>query len=107
MTGHKRYKEMSSKIDPKTDPSQPIAYQIRIKGHLGREWTDWFEGLTISLEDNGDTLLTGAVVDQAALHGLLKKVRDLGLPLVSVSPIEPGPSTTLRTGQADQLDVKS
>jgi hypothetical protein len=98
---------MSSKIDPKTDPSQPIAYQIRIKGHLGREWTDWFEGLTISLEDNGDTLLTGTVVDQAALHGLLKKVRDLGLPLVSVSPIEPGPSTTLRTGQADGSEIKS
>jgi hypothetical protein len=98
-TGNKRYKEMSNKIDPKTDPSQPIAYQIRIKGHLGREWTDWFEGLTITLEEDGNTLLTGPVVDQAALHGLLKKVRDLGLPLVSVSPIEPG--------QADASDVKS
>ncbi len=84
-----------------------MVYQIRIKGHLGREWTDWFEGLTITLEDNGDTLLTGPVIDQAALHGLLKKVRDLGTPLVSVSPVEPGPPTTLGTGQADVSDVKS
>jgi hypothetical protein len=66
-------------------PDQPMAYQIRIKGHLGREWTDWFGGLAITLEDNGDTLLTGPIVDQAALHGLLRKVRDMGMPLVSVS----------------------
>jgi len=90
---------MSNKLNLKTDPGQPMVYQIRIKGHLGSEWTDWFGGLTITLEDNGDTLLTGPVVDQAALHGLLKKVRDLGLPLVSVSPVEPG--------QADVSDVKS
>ena len=67
-------------------------YEIRIKGHLNNRWTGWFEGLTITLEDNGDTLLTGLVIDQAALHGLLKKVRDLGMPLVSVSPLEPGPA---------------
>ena len=72
-------------------------YEIRLKGHLDSQWTDWFGGLTITLEDD-DTLLTGPVVDQAALHGLLKKVRDLGMPLVSVSPLEPG--------QADQSDVK-
>ena len=92
---------MSNELNPKTDPSQPVVYQIRVKGHLGHEWTDWFEGLTITLEEDGDTLLTGPVVDQAALHGLLKKVRDLGMPLVSVSPVEPGPSTTLGMGQAD------
>jgi hypothetical protein len=97
---------MSNKLNLRTDPGQPMVYQIRIKGHLGSQWTDWFEGLTITLEDNGDTLLTGPVVDQAALHGLLRKVRDLGLPLVSVSPVEPGPSITLGTGQADQSDVK-
>jgi hypothetical protein len=71
-----------------------MVYQIRIKGHLDREWTDWFEGLTITLEEDGDTLLTGPVIDQAALHGLLKKVRDLGMPLVSVSPVEPGQAST-------------
>ncbi len=90
----------------------PEYYEIRIKGHLDSQWTDWFEGLTITLEDNGDTLLTGPVIDQAALHGLLRRVRDLGIPLVSVSPVEPGTPTTLPlrglrgTGQADQPDVK-
>jgi len=75
-----------------------MVYQIRIKGHLGRQWTDWFEGLTITLEEDGETLLTGPVVDDAALHGLLKKVRDLGMPLLSVNRVEPG--------QADASDVK-
>ena len=68
---------------------QFMIYQIRLKGHLGYQWVDWFDGLTISLKDNGDTLLTGPVVDQAALHGLLKKVRDLGMPLLSVDPVKP------------------
>jgi hypothetical protein len=98
---------MSKPGDQKTDPGQPMVYQIRIKGHLGHRWTNWFEGLTITLEDDGDTLLTGPVVDQAALYGLLKKVRDLGLSLVSVNPVEPGLSTTLRAGQADVSNVKS
>jgi hypothetical protein len=114
---------MSNELEPKPDPSQPVVYQIRLKGHLGSQWTDWFGGLTITLEEDGDTLLTGPVVDQAALHGLLKKVRDLGMPLVSVSPVESypehnrraGPSTTLPsaslgtggTGQADASEVKS
>jgi hypothetical protein len=69
---------------------QPMVYQIRIRGHLGRKWKDWFEGLTIKLEANGETLLTGTVVDQAALHGILKKVRDLGMPLLSVNSVGAG-----------------
>ena len=64
-------------------------YKIRIKGHLADRWSPWFDGLTITLEENGDTLLTGPVVDQAALHGLLKKVRDCGLPLISVNHVDP------------------
>ena len=82
-------------------------YEIRVRGHLDARWANQFEGLTITLEENGTTLLTGPVIDQAALHGLLKKVRDLGLPLVSVSPVEPGPPTTLGTGQADVSKFKS
>jgi len=70
---------------------EPGSYEIRIKGHLDHRWADWFEGLTITLEDTGETLLTGPVVDQAALHGLLRKVRDLGMPLISVNRNEPDP----------------
>jgi hypothetical protein len=82
---------MSNEFDPKTDSSQAMVYQIRLKGHLGREWADWFGGLTINLEDNGDTLLTGPVADQAALHGLLRQIRDLGIPLISVNRLKLGP----------------
>jgi hypothetical protein len=78
---------MANDINSEIQPGQPVAYQIRIKGHLGGRWTDWFGGLEITLEDNGDTLLTGSVTDQAALHGLLRTVRDLGMPLVSVTPV--------------------
>lgn len=81
---------MSNQLSSKAGAGRPMRYQIRLMGHLGYQWTDWFEGLTITLEENGDTLLTGSVVDQAALHGLLKKVRDLGMPLLSVVRIEPG-----------------
>ena len=85
---------MSNKLSPNIDPSEPPVYQIRIKGHLGPEWTDWFGGLSITLEDNGDTLLAGPVVDQAALHGLLRQVRDLGMPLLSVIRVLTGPAET-------------
>ena len=66
---------------------QVMNYQIRLKGQLGPEWTGWFGELTIRLDENGDTLLTSPGLDQAALHGLLKRVRDLGLTLISVNPI--------------------
>src|SRR5687768_9142696 len=78
----------SNNLEPETASGQPTIYQIRIKSHLSSDWTDWFDGLTITLEENGDMLLTGPVVDQAALHGLLKKVRDLGMTLVSVNPVQ-------------------
>jgi hypothetical protein len=90
MTGHNRDRVMSNEINSGSEKAQPLVYQIRIKGHLGCEWTDWFGGLTLTLEDNGETLLTGPVVDQAALHGLLRKVRDLGVPLLSVNRVKPG-----------------
>ena len=70
------------------DQDVPMLYEIRIKGHLDDRWGDWFEGLTITRDDTGETRLTGPVVDQAALHGLLKKVRDLGMPLLSVDPVK-------------------
>ncbi|MBK7180322.1 MAG: hypothetical protein IPH82_24570 [Chloroflexi bacterium] len=72
----------------KTNHPQPEIFEIRLQGHLGEEWTSWFEGMTITLTEDGDTVLTGPVVDQAALHGILKKVRDLGLTLISVNPCE-------------------
>ncbi len=80
---------MSETHESTEDHHEPGRYEIRIKGHLDARWAAWFDGLTITLEENGATLLTGTVVDQAALHGVLRKVRDLGLPLVSVLQVEP------------------
>jgi hypothetical protein len=74
-----------------------LHYQITVKEYLEDSWSEWFDGLAITLEENGDTLLTGPVVDQAALHRLLRKVRDLAMPLLSVIRVEPG--------QADASDV--
>ena len=88
-----------SETHPSTeDHCGPGLYEIRLKGHLDDRWADWFGGLTLTLEDNGETLLIGPVVDQAALHGLLRKVRDLGMPLLSVIRLKPG--------QVDRSDVK-
>jgi hypothetical protein len=72
-----------------TEPDQPTVYEIRIKGHLGSRWDRWFKPMTITPGAHGETILAGPIVDQAALHGLLTKVRDLGLPLVSVMKVEP------------------
>lgn len=80
---------MTNKTNPDSELDRPRVYQIRIRGHLGSQWTAWFENLAITLEENGDTILTGLVTDQAALHGLLKKIRDLGMALVSVFLVEP------------------
>jgi hypothetical protein len=104
--GKRTRRRMNETLASMEDHYEPQPYEIRLKGHLDDRWADWFEGLTITLEDNGDTILTGPVIDQAALHGLLKKVRDLGMPLVSVIPLEKGSSTTLVTSQTDQLDFK-
>lgn len=82
---------------PARTTDHPTIYQIRLKGQLEREWTDWFDGLTITLTEEGHTLLTGTVVDQAALYGLLKKVRDLGLPLLAVNAIEASPSDSVKS----------
>ena len=80
------------------DQYEPGFYAIRIRGHLADRWTGWFGNMTITLEEDGNTLLTGAVVDQAALHGLLRKVRDIGMTLISVYVVE--------SGQAGEPDVK-
>ena len=89
---------MSNEINSERDPGQPMIYQIRIKGQLGREWADWFGGLDITDLDNGETLLIGPVVDQAALYGVLRKVRDVGMPLLSVVCVKPG--------QTEATDIK-
>lgn len=89
---------MSSTHSPEPETDPPMIYQIRIKGHLGQEWTDLLGGLTITLEENGDTLLAGSVVDQAALYGILRTVRDMGMPLLSVNAVGPQ--------EADMSEVK-
>ncbi len=80
---------MSNSLTTTPESNLPAVYQIRLKGHLNHHWIDWFDGLTITLADNGETVLTGPVVDQAALHGLLKKVRDLGMLLIAVAQVQP------------------
>jgi hypothetical protein len=87
-----RGKKMSEIDPPGDDLHKPEIFEIRIKGHLDDRWKSWFEGLTLALEDNGNTLLTGMVADQAALHGLLKKVWNLGMPLISVNSVKPSQS---------------
>jgi hypothetical protein len=71
------------------DSSRPRLYQIKVKGDLDRKWSDWFDGFVIVSEVEGETVLTGEAADQAALHGMLNKIRDLGLPLLSVRYVDP------------------
>ena len=82
---------MSDENEPSPETGRPAAYEIRVRGHLGSAWSDWFTGLRVTLEDHGGTLLAGPL-DQAALHGVLRRVRDLGLQLISVTRIESEPT---------------
>ena len=96
---------MSDKHNSKTNPDQPMVYEIRLQGHLGRNWTHWFGDVTITLEEGGETLLTCPVADQAALYGLLRKVRDVGLPLIAVTHARPHPpdrQASVYTANRDQ-----
>ena len=80
---------MSGRSSPRSTMCEPNIYEIRIKGHLSGHWSDWFEDMAITLEEDGHTVLTGSMVDDAALHGMLKRVRDAGMPLISVNRIKP------------------
>jgi hypothetical protein len=98
---------MTERHTPQGDRPGAGRYQIRLTGHLDARWAVWFDGLTVRHESDGTTVISGPIVDQAALHGLLQRVRDLGLPLVSVTRDEPDPPTTPGSGQADVADTKS
>lgn len=80
---------MGRKRDGRSGPRE--VYEIRVKGHVDSHWFEWFEGLAVTHTESGDTILSGPIVDQSALHGLLEKVRDLGLPLISVNRVKPDP----------------
>ena len=86
---------------PTPDPVQPPVYTIKLKGHLGQQWIGWFEGLIVTLEEDGNTLLSGPVVDQSALHGMLKKIRDLGMPLLSVNFADSNQPHEAETGEVN------
>jgi hypothetical protein len=107
MPNERHSSEIPTNPEPELDPRQPVVYQIRVKSHLDSDWTDWFEGLTITLENTGDTLLTGPVIDQAALHGLLKKIRDLGMSLISVNSLQTPVAPKLGTDQSDTANDQS
>ena len=74
---------MSNAHDPNAEKDTPLIYEVRLKGHLNPKWVDWFGDVTITLQQDGDTLLTCQLIDQAALHALLRRIRDLGMPLIS------------------------
>lgn len=80
---------MTERHSPTPDPREAGRYEIRLAGHLDAHWAAWFDGLTVSREADGTTVISGPIVDQAALHGLLQRVRDLSLPLVSVTRLPP------------------
>jgi len=98
---------MTERHTSRGDRPEAGRYEIRLAGHLDARWAAWFDGLTVGHEVDGTTLISGPIADQAALHGLLQRVRDLGLPLVSVTRDETDPPATLGTGQADVAKAKS
>ena len=98
---------MTNRHTSRGDRPEAGRYEIRLAGHLDARWAAWFDGLTVGQEGDGTTLISGPIADQAALHGLLQRVRDLGLPLVSVTRDETDPPTTLGTGQTDVADARS
>jgi hypothetical protein len=79
---------MSERHTPTPDRLEAGRYEIRLTGHLDARWAAWFDGLTVRLESDGTTVLSGPIADQAALHGVIQRVRDLGLPLISVAQVE-------------------
>jgi hypothetical protein len=81
---------MTNEHQPNQGSGQPDIYQIILQGHLSDQWSNWFDGFTIMLDERGQTILVGPVIDQAALHGVLKKIRDLGIALISVNRLDPG-----------------
>lgn len=80
---------MTQKSQFEFEPNKPAFYRIKVQGQVDSQWTDWFEDMTISYVEDGNTLISGQVADQAALHGLLKKIRDLGMTLISICPGQP------------------
>ena len=87
---------MTNKRNAAHDPQRFDSYEIILQGHLSSQWSSWFDGFTITLDPGGRTILVGPVIDQAALHGVLKKIRDLGIPLISVNRLDPGQEATKR-----------
>ena len=85
-------------------PTAPGRYCIRVRGELGPEWSTWFDDLAVTAQPNGDTTLQGTVRDQAALHGLLARIRDLGLPLIAVEPLDGARSQLMTTGAGIEPD---
>lgn len=96
---------MTNEQKSKPDANRPLVYQFRLKGHLSQQWKDWFDGLTITLGEDGNTLLSGPVVDQAALHGILKRIRDVGVPLLSVNAIDPNLANNHETLDIHERDI--
>jgi hypothetical protein len=90
---------MSNVEGPGPESVRPPAYEIRLEGHLGSELAGWFEGLSVTAEDDGTTLLAGLIADQAALHGVLRKIRDVGLPLISIALVQSGEPHPVRSGK--------